>query len=162
MQSPSSNGSRPHSNSSVQSERGPRTSEDVCIGEEVRISLHLAIERFRRNEELKGIVKLFWLQSDQLHQFFCTSRYSDLVPLCYPFTRDAVKKSGLQMLFSKYCFYLHTNQNNVGEYTIITSHFKEKYDYFVYAMRDHLLFVNSISCEWNQSNISRTLLSRTI
>ncbi|XP_078314413.1 3'-5' RNA helicase YTHDC2-like [Crassostrea virginica] len=55
MQSPSSNGSRPHSNSSVQSERGPRTSEDVCIGEEVRISLHLAIERFRRNEELKEL-----------------------------------------------------------------------------------------------------------
>ena len=95
MQSPSSNGSRPHSNSSVQSERGPRTSEDVCIGEEVRISLHLAIERFRRNEELKGIVKLFCLQSDHLHKFSCTSRYSDLVPLRYPITKVAIKKSDL-------------------------------------------------------------------
>ncbi|XP_061172936.1 3'-5' RNA helicase YTHDC2-like isoform X2 [Saccostrea echinata] len=55
MQSPSSNGSRPQSNSSVVSERGPRTSEDVCIGEEVRISLHLAIERFRRNEDQKEL-----------------------------------------------------------------------------------------------------------
>lgn len=55
MQSPSSNDSRPHSNSSVLSERGPKLREDVCIGEEVRISLHLAIERFRRNEEQKGI-----------------------------------------------------------------------------------------------------------
>lgn len=55
MQSPSSNDSRPHSNSSVLSERGPKLREDVCIGEEVKISLHLAIERFRRNEEQKGI-----------------------------------------------------------------------------------------------------------
>lgn len=55
MQSPSSNDSRPHSNSSVLSERGPKLREDVCIGEEVRISLHLAIERFRRNEEQKEL-----------------------------------------------------------------------------------------------------------
>lgn len=34
--------------------RGPRLNQSVCIGEEVKIGVHLAIERFRFDETKKG------------------------------------------------------------------------------------------------------------
>ena len=35
---------------------GPRPGQDVCISEEVKIGINLAIERFRMNESQKGII----------------------------------------------------------------------------------------------------------
>ena len=40
----------------VQPGRGPRPNEDVCISEEVKIGINLAIERFRLNESQKGML----------------------------------------------------------------------------------------------------------
>lgn len=34
--------------------RGPRLDQAACIGEEVKIGVHLAIERFRLDEKRKG------------------------------------------------------------------------------------------------------------
>ena len=49
---------RPLSNSSANSfvsgDRGPRPNQPICIGEEVRIGIHLAVERFSLNEAQKG------------------------------------------------------------------------------------------------------------
>ncbi|XP_060076466.1 3'-5' RNA helicase YTHDC2-like [Ylistrum balloti] len=57
---------RPSSTSSSQSfqsfassedyqDRGPRPGQDICIGEEVKIAIHLSIERFRMNESQKEL-----------------------------------------------------------------------------------------------------------
>lgn len=65
MQTPDSDSPRPSSTSSAHSfqsfassedyqERGPRRGQDICIGEEVKISIHLAMERFRMNESQRG------------------------------------------------------------------------------------------------------------
>lgn len=56
---------RPSSTSSCQSiqsntstrlaARGPRRGDDICVGEELKIAITTAVERFRLSEEHKGI-----------------------------------------------------------------------------------------------------------
>lgn len=53
---PSSTGSA-HSvrNAGSNRDRGPNRKQDICIGEEVRIAICLAVERFRVDDSQKGI-----------------------------------------------------------------------------------------------------------
>ena len=38
----------------IRPNRGPRPGQDVCISEEVKIGINLAVERFHMNESQKG------------------------------------------------------------------------------------------------------------
>lgn len=55
MQRQNSSSPRPSSCSSGDSFRGPKLKQEICIGEEVKISVHLAVERFKLNDTQKGI-----------------------------------------------------------------------------------------------------------
>lgn len=58
MQRQNSSSPRPSSCSSGDSFRGPRPNQEICIGEEVKIAVHLAVEKFKINDSQKGK----WLQ----------------------------------------------------------------------------------------------------
>ncbi|VDI58889.1 ATP-dependent RNA helicase YTHDC2 [Mytilus galloprovincialis] len=53
MQRQNSSSPRPSSCSSGDSFRGPKLKQEICIGEEVKISVHLAVERFKLNDTQK-------------------------------------------------------------------------------------------------------------
>ncbi|XP_013405922.1 probable ATP-dependent RNA helicase YTHDC2 [Lingula anatina] len=58
LQRPSSAGSRPASVSSSlssSSTRGPRPNQEICVGEELRIAVDIALEKFRLNPEQKEL-----------------------------------------------------------------------------------------------------------
>lgn len=41
----------------TRTERGPKLNEAVCIGEEVKIGIHLAVQRFRLDPEQEGKIR---------------------------------------------------------------------------------------------------------
>lgn len=53
MQRQNSSSPRPSSCSSGDSFRGPRPNQEICIGEEVKIAVHLAVEKFKINDSQK-------------------------------------------------------------------------------------------------------------
>lgn len=55
MNRQNSSSPRPSSCSSGDSFRGPKPKQEICIGEEVKISVHLAVERFKLNDTQKEL-----------------------------------------------------------------------------------------------------------
>ena len=85
---PNSASPRPSSVSSTQSNSsnisnkgggGGRYRNDICVGEELKIAVDIALERFRMNEEQKG---LYWIREVKKPFFIIPSQnYSEFIIL---------------------------------------------------------------------------------